>query len=265
MGPGRRAAEASRRSGWRELAGRVDALHRARRRRRSGAPRPRSSRCSASACDVGLARTSRQRRGFCFLDANGERTITVLSEKLRPRRDEPLPWDALAEFDGGLLHRRRRGRAARGAGRRACSWRPPGSCRRCARPAVELDALVASASDPAERVRGRRPRPGAAASSSSLSAGTRAAGSSPGGALGGRAAVPARSRTPTARGTRSRPGSRSGSPRGGRPRRRPRSPPAAPPSSSRAAARTACTSRSSASRPRVAAWSAGVALWPIVG
>src|SRR3954471_23844611 len=36
------------------------------------------------------------RRIFTHLDADGERTITVLGDRLDPRRDEPLPWDALA-------------------------------------------------------------------------------------------------------------------------------------------------------------------------
>ena len=44
-------------------------------------------------------RTEPQRRGFCYLDGEGERTITLLSEKLRPRRTAPLPWGELAEFD----------------------------------------------------------------------------------------------------------------------------------------------------------------------
>src|SRR5436189_1819462 len=34
-----------------------------------------------------------QRRAFCFVDAGGERTITVLGDKLRPSaRDARLPW-----------------------------------------------------------------------------------------------------------------------------------------------------------------------------
>ena len=91
-----------------------------------------------------------QRRGFCYLDADGERTITILGEKLRPQRAEPLPWDDLATFDGiyftgGDAEALRAARAARvlvATARELPTLAEAG---------VELDALVASASDPAER------------------------------------------------------------------------------------------------------------------
>jgi len=41
-----------------------------------------------------------QRRAFTHLDANAERTITVLGARLVPHRDDPLPWDELARLDG---------------------------------------------------------------------------------------------------------------------------------------------------------------------
>jgi ribokinase len=44
-------------------------------------------------------RAQAQRRGFCYVDADGERTITLLSAKLRPRGLAPLPWDELTGFD----------------------------------------------------------------------------------------------------------------------------------------------------------------------
>jgi ribokinase len=40
-----------------------------------------------------------QRRGIVFVDEEHERTITLVGEKLRPRIDEPFPWDELADFD----------------------------------------------------------------------------------------------------------------------------------------------------------------------
>src|SRR5687767_1109196 len=49
-----------------------------------------------------LARRSAepQRRAFTHVDAHGERTITVLGEKLRPRGDdETLPWERLHRCD----------------------------------------------------------------------------------------------------------------------------------------------------------------------
>ena len=60
-----------------------------------------------------------QRRGFTYLDDGGERTITVIGEKLRPRGDDDsLPWEELrgcdcVYFTGGDVHALRKGRNAR--------------------------------------------------------------------------------------------------------------------------------------------------------
>jgi ribokinase len=40
-----------------------------------------------------------QRRAFTFVDVAGERTITLLGEKLHPHRADRLPWDELAKID----------------------------------------------------------------------------------------------------------------------------------------------------------------------
>ena len=90
-----------------------------------------------------------QRRGFCYLDADGERTITLLTEKLRPRHDEPLPWEELAKFDGVYFTGGDAGavRAARGSRVLVATARELPTLREAA---VELDALVLSASDPDE-------------------------------------------------------------------------------------------------------------------
>src|SRR5438046_6801074 len=37
-------------------------------------------------------RPERQRRAFVHLSGDGERTITVIGERLGPRRDDDLPW-----------------------------------------------------------------------------------------------------------------------------------------------------------------------------
>ena len=41
----------------------------------------------------------RQRRAFTHVDADGERTITVLGERLVPHGEDPLPWERLAAAD----------------------------------------------------------------------------------------------------------------------------------------------------------------------
>ncbi|MDP8968853.1 MAG: PfkB family carbohydrate kinase, partial [Actinomycetota bacterium] len=48
-------------------------------------------------------RPTPQRRTFTFLDDAGERTITVLGERIVPWTSDPLPWDELAQFDGIYL------------------------------------------------------------------------------------------------------------------------------------------------------------------
>src|SRR4051812_32036962 len=40
------------------------------------------------------------RRGFAFLDDAGERTITVVGERLGPAGDDDLPWHELADVGG---------------------------------------------------------------------------------------------------------------------------------------------------------------------
>jgi ribokinase len=41
-----------------------------------------------------------QRRGFTYLDDDGERTITVIGRKLVPHGADPLPWAELDEVAG---------------------------------------------------------------------------------------------------------------------------------------------------------------------
>ena len=125
-----------------------------------------------------VLRPQPQRRAFTLIDRDGERTITLLSEKLRPRRDEPLPWDELGEFDaiyftGGDPDALRAARAARvlvSTARELPTLLAAG---------VYLDALVASSSDPAERYAGELdPRPGVVVTTAGAAGGT----AEPGGA-----------------------------------------------------------------------------------
>ena len=51
-------------------------------------------------CRVHAAiRDEPQRLAFTYLDAQGERTITLIGPKLHPHGSDPLPWDELAEVD----------------------------------------------------------------------------------------------------------------------------------------------------------------------
>src|ERR671922_1966895 len=93
-----------------------------------------------------------QRRGFTFVDAAGERTITVIGERLGPRRSDDLPWDALAETDGVYFVSGDAAavRAARAARVLVATARSLGAL---AEARVELDALVRSRSDEGEAYR----------------------------------------------------------------------------------------------------------------
>jgi ribokinase len=91
-----------------------------------------------------------QRRAFVYVDELGERTITVIGDRLGPRRDDPLAWGDLAGFDAvyvtaGAPEAMQAARAARvmvGTARDLANL---------AAARVQLDALVASVNDPGEQ------------------------------------------------------------------------------------------------------------------
>lgn len=97
-------------------------------------------------------RDAPQRRGFTFLDEEGERTITVVGEKLVSHANDPLGWEGLESTDGvyfcggdpGALRLARRARVVVATARELPTL---------AQARVELDALVQSASDVSERYR----------------------------------------------------------------------------------------------------------------
>jgi ribokinase len=99
------------------------------------------------------------RRGFTYLDDDGERTITVIGERLGPSGDDAeLPWDALADVDGvyfvaGDAAALRRARAARAlvATSRIVDLLEEAR--------VQLDAVFGSGADVSERYRPIDPPP----------------------------------------------------------------------------------------------------------
>ena len=95
-------------------------------------------------------RPGTHRRGFVHLDAEGERTITILGDRLVAHGDDDLPWERLDDVDavyftggdvGALRHARRAGRVVA----------TPRAERTLSAAHVKLDALVRSAKDPGER------------------------------------------------------------------------------------------------------------------
>jgi ribokinase len=95
-------------------------------------------------------RAQPQRRGFVHLDADGERTITVMGSRVGPSVRDPLPWRELDGADGVYLTAGDAGavRAARMARKLVATVR---AIKSLAEARVEVDALVASAKDEGER------------------------------------------------------------------------------------------------------------------
>ncbi|MEB3256216.1 MAG: PfkB family carbohydrate kinase [Synechococcaceae cyanobacterium] len=92
------------------------------------------------------------RRGVSFVDGHGDRSITVIGERLTPTAADPLPWAQLAECDGVFAT------AADVAALRACRaarvlTATPRLRLEVLREAdVSLDALIGSGLDPGEAV-----------------------------------------------------------------------------------------------------------------
>jgi len=117
---------------------------------------PLAERASAALSAYGVAvhateRRRAQRRAFTFLDDEGERTITVIGDRLVPHGDDPLPWERLGDtdgvyFTGGDAAALRRAREAR------VLVATPRAREAIAGAGVSLDVLVHSGSDAGERV-----------------------------------------------------------------------------------------------------------------
>jgi ribokinase len=100
-------------------------------------------------------RPGAQRRGFVHLDGDGERTISILGERIVPHGDDDLPWDRLDDMDsvyftGGDEAALRHARRAR---RLVATPRAYDTLRAAN---VRLDALVRSGHDPGEQQAGER-------------------------------------------------------------------------------------------------------------
>ena len=108
---------------------------------------------------VAWRRGEETRRAFVYLDADGERTITTVGERLHcVRADDELPWDELSDYDGvyfvagdtDALRAARRARVVVATSRIVDLLRRTG---------VRLDAVVGSGRDAGERYRPIEPAP----------------------------------------------------------------------------------------------------------
>jgi len=104
----------------------------------------------ALGCRVHAAmRDEPQRRGFTYLDGDGERTITLMGSKLHPHGADPLPWAELAGVDAVYFSAGDSDalRAARQAHALVATARELPTL---VEARVQLDALVRSGRDPSE-------------------------------------------------------------------------------------------------------------------
>lgn len=90
------------------------------------------------------------RRGVTWVDDQGERTITVLGERLMPCAEDPLPWGQLEGSDGVFVTATDAAGLRRARGCPLLAATPRVRWPVLLESGVRLDALVASALDPAE-------------------------------------------------------------------------------------------------------------------
>jgi ribokinase len=92
-----------------------------------------------------------QRRAFTYLTDDGERTITVLGDRLVPRRGDPLPWELLDDV-GGIYVTGGDGAALRECRRARVIVATPRAERALHESGVAVDVLVHSGNDPGEEL-----------------------------------------------------------------------------------------------------------------
>ena len=150
-------------------------------------------------------REGAQRRGFIYLDADGERTITILGARLVPHGADPLPWDRARELDG-IYFTGGDADALRAARQAKVIVATPRADRTLVESGVQIDVLVHSGTDPGEAVQPEDLDPPPRTVVTTLGAKGGRWDGELGTGTGGRSRSPGRGWTPTARVTRSPPG-----------------------------------------------------------
>jgi ribokinase len=92
-----------------------------------------------------------QRRAFTYLTADGERTITVLGDRLVPHGDDELPWELLDDV-GGVYVTGGDAATLRAARRARVIVATPRAERALRESGVAVDVLVHSGKDPGEEL-----------------------------------------------------------------------------------------------------------------
>ena len=103
----------------------------------------------------GAARERPQRRCFCHAEAGGERTITVLGERIVPHGADPLPWERLGDLDA-VFFTAGDAAAARAARAARLLVATPRALGPLADAGVAVDVMVASSADAREAAAARK-------------------------------------------------------------------------------------------------------------
>ena len=112
-----------------------------------------------------------QRRGFTYIDRDGERTITIIGSRLGPHGDDALPWDGLDGTDAVFFTAG--DDAAFTQARRAETLVVTSrEMDRLVRMKLPVDAVVGSANDPAEAYVPYEPPPGVVVATNGAKGGT---------------------------------------------------------------------------------------------
>lgn len=92
------------------------------------------------------------RRGITYIDRSGERTITVIGQRLSPCAEDPLPWELLAAQDGVFVTACDAPALQRCRSARVLAATPRLRLPVLQEAGVRLDALIGSGLDPAEQL-----------------------------------------------------------------------------------------------------------------
>ena len=113
-------------------------------------------RAAAELTDLGLDlhvawRDQPTRRAITFVDGDGERTITVIGERLNPGAADPLPWELFQSFDGVFVTAAEAEALQLARAARCLAATPRVRLPVLEQSGVQLDALIGSGLDPSER------------------------------------------------------------------------------------------------------------------
>ena len=92
------------------------------------------------------------RRAISYVDGHGDRSITVIGDRLMPVAADPLPWERLASCDGAFVTAADAAALARCRAASVLAVTPRLGVPLLQRAAIPIDALIGSGLDPGERV-----------------------------------------------------------------------------------------------------------------